>query len=695
MLVRPCRRFHFFWQGILFLLRCALSAALRRILVIFLALAPLSAFAFSDWQQPTADELKMSSYAAAPDAPAVYLFRQETVDDNIHIHAIYVRIKILSEKGKQMFGDIEIPYDDRASKIRDVAGRTIHSDGTIVPFTGQPYDKLLVKEGNRRVMAKVFSMPDVQVGSILEYKWVVSYNDDYIVPPQWYIQQPVPVAKAHYHFASSNARGGNLRFVMSNEFGHAMTANQLLYTYILPPGDKIRVNADGTYDVDAENVPALPNEEYLPPIGSLSYRVVFYYSPFRNPAEYWKTDGKYWSEDFDRFAKASGKLRDAVNGIVAAGDNDQQKVQKIYAAVMKLENTSFTREHSAEENKAEGLRVKTAEDIWVQQRGSADEITRLFVAMARAAGLRAYGAIVTNTDDAIFVPSYLSWGQLDDELATVSIDGKEIFFDPGQRYCEFGKLHWKHTWAGGIRETGDGTQTFTTPGPSYKDNSLDRIAQLTLDPDGHVHGVIREIMTGAEALRWRDAALRGDEDGVKKRFEEQLQRSMPPGVQLKTDHFLGLADYTGPLMVVVNVSGTMGTETGKHVFLPAVFFEAGNAPLFSQAQRENPVDLRYPYMVHDQFNLTLPPNISVESLPKEADVPFASNGDYIAKFGVQDNTLAYGRLLRVANFVYKPTEYSALRDFYQKISADDQAQVALKISPVAATVATTTPAGGK
>jgi hypothetical protein len=100
-------------------------------------------------------------------------------------------------------------------------------------------------------------------------------------------------------------------------------------------------------------------------------------------------------------------------------------------------------------------------------------------------------------------------------------------------------------------------------------------------------------------------------------------------------------------------------------------------------------------MVHDQFNLTLPPNISVESLPKEADVPFASNGDYIAKFGVQDNTLAYGRLLRVANFVYKPTEYSALRDFYQKISADDQAQVALKISPVAATVATTTPAGGK
>ncbi len=38
-----------------------------------------------------------------------------------------------------------------------------------------------------------------------------------------------------------------------------------------------------------------------------------------------------------------------------------------------------------------------------------------------------------------------------------------------------------------MRKTGDGTQIFSTPGPSYKDNSLDRAAELTLDPDGKVH----------------------------------------------------------------------------------------------------------------------------------------------------------------------------------------------------------------
>ncbi len=322
----------------------------------------------------------MKSYAAAPDAPAVYLFREERVDDSIHIHTVYARIKILSEKGKEMFGDIEIPYEATNFDIRGVSGRTIHSDGTVIPFTGKPYDKLLVKEGNNRVMAKVFSMPDVQVGSVLEFRWVLGYSDNYAVPPQWYIQQKVLILKAHYHFVPTTHE-----LTSTDAHGHENRVNSLLYSPILPAGVKVREGQDG-FDLVVENIPALPHEDYLPPLGSLSYHVIFYYSAFRSGEEYWKTEAKYWSKDFDRFAAPSGKISSAVNGIVAPGDNDEQKVQKIYAAVMKLENTSFTREHSAEENKAEGLKTKNAEDIWAQQRGNDDEITRLFVAMVRAAG---------------------------------------------------------------------------------------------------------------------------------------------------------------------------------------------------------------------------------------------------------------------------------------------------------------------
>lgn len=673
-------------------------AVLRRALVLCLVLAPLSAFAFPEWQEPTPAELSMKSYAADPDAPAVYLYREETVDDALHMHSTYARIKILSEKGKDMYSDVELPYLSGYS-VDSIAGRTIHSDGTVVPFTGKPYNKLLTKEGNLKVMAKVFSMPDVQVGSILEYRFKLHYADGIVASPHWLIQRRIPVIKAHYHFMPSPDRDGGSRFITAVEYGHEMIANQLLFTRILPPGDNISHDVAGRFDLTVENIPALPHGDFLPPLGNFSNRVIFYYSPFTNGAEYWSTIGKYWSKDFDHFAHVSDKIRSAVNGIVAPADTDEQKVAKIYAAVMKIDNTNFSRAHTAQENKAEGVKIKSAEDVWAQQRGSSDDITRLFVAMVRAAGLKAYGAYVVNRDTNVFDQSYLYWGQLDDEVAIVSINGKEVYFDPGQRYCEFAKLHWKHTWAGGIRQTADDTQIFTTPGEAYTDNIVTRNAELTLDPNGQVHGRIYVNMTGVQALRWRQAALRSDETAIKKDFDKEFQGSMPPGIAVKTDHFIGLADYGHALMAAVDVTGTLGNQTGKHIFIPAVFFEAGDSPLFAQTKREYPVYIHYPYTISDHLKLTLPPNLTVESTPKPAFINYSPNADYVVNFGSKPQIFEYARRLRLSNTLYKATEYPGLRDFFQKVSSDDQAQFAVKVAPVAvsasAPVQAAAPAGGK
>ncbi len=657
---------------------------LGRLLFFCLALAPLSAFGFSDWQQPAPEELKMTSDPAAPNAPAVYLFREETVNDDYHMHSMYARIKILNEKGKEMFSDIEIPYEARTFSITDIGGRTIHADGTVIPLTAKPIDKLVVKSGNYKVMEKVFSMPDVQVGSIVEYRWKLRYDNDILSSPAWYIAQPVFVHRAHYHFNPTKSS----MTITHTEHGHEEVANSLLYTFSLPQGAKVREGQDG-YDLVVENIEPLPDEDYMPPFRSFSYRVIFYYSPWRTPDEYWRNQGKYWSKDVDRFANA-GKVRGVVSQIVAPGDSDEQKVEKIYAEIMKIENTSFTRTHSAEENKAEGLKVKNADDIWEQKRGTSDEITRLFIAMVRAEGLKAYAMIVVNRNQNVLQTAYMDWDQLDDEIAIVSIGGKEVFFDPGQRYCEFGKLHWKHTWVSGVRQTDGGTQIATTPGLTYVDNKTDRIAQLSLDPDGKLHGFIRLTMTGTEALYWRHVALSSDQDELKKEFDQYLQERVPSGVEVKTNHFVGLTDYKTMLMAQVDVSGTLGTSTGKRIILPAVFFEAATKPLFVHEKRENPVDLHYPYSVHDQFSVTLPPNLTAESVPKQTNIPFAPNGDYIAKFVVQDNTYAYGRLLRLANPFYKVDEYTSLRSFYQKMNTDDQEQVVLHPAAVAAVTA---PAG--
>lgn len=652
-----------------------------RLLPFCLVLTAVPAFSYSEWQQPTPEELKMTSDPAAPNAPAVYLFREETVDDKIHMHSMYARIKILNEKGKE-YGDVEIPYWGGDFQVRNISGRTIHSDGTVIPFTGQAIEKLDFKTSEYRRMRKVFSLPDVQIGSIIEYRWILAYDDHRLSSPEWYIQQPIYVHKAHYHF---NPPPDYIN-ITTKEHGHENLANQLLYTSALPQGVKVRQGFDG-YDLTVEKIPPIPDEDYMPPFHSFTYRLIFYYSPWRTSDEYWRNQGKYWNKEVDRFASPSDKLRAAVQQIIAPGDSDQQKVEKIYAAVMKIENTSFTREHSAEENKAEGLKIKTADDIWDQKRGNDDAITRLFIAMVRSAGLKAYDMIVVNRNRDIMQQAYLNWYQLDDEIAIVPIGGKDMYFDPGQRYCSFGKLHWKHTLATGVRQTDSGTAIANTPGVSYKDNSTLQIAQLKLDPEGKVNGVIRITYSGAEALYWRQAVLRTDEAEAKKDFEEELQTRVPPGVTVKTNHFIGLTDYTSLLMVQVDVSGSLGTSTGKRAFVPASFFEASTKPLFVHDKRENPIDLHYPFITKDQVSIEVPEGMTIESVPKDSEIPFPKQADYVSKYVPKGNTYNYGRLLILANCFFMPDEYATLRDFYQKFNAQDQQQVVLALGAVKAPVA--------
>ncbi len=615
----------------------------------------------------------MTSDPAAPDAAAVYLYRQEISDDKLHMHSLYARIKILTEKGKE-YGDVELPlYEGHTFNIRDVKGRTIHSDGTVIPFTGKPIEKLVLKEGNKKVMTKVFSLPDVQVGSIIEYEYVLSYEDNIASSPRWYIQQPLFVHKAHYHFVPTERE-----LTSNSEHGHMVVG--LMYTPVLPPGVQVRRGLDG-YDLVIENVPPMIDEDYMPPMESISYRVIFYYSGYRSSDEFWREEGKYWSKNVDRFAQPSGKLKAAVQQLVAPGDTEEQKLRKIYAAVLQLENTSFTREHTAAENKAEGLKVKTADDIWEQKRGNNDELTLLFIAMARAADLKAYALIVTNRNSGLLIRSYLDRDQLDDEIAIVSVNGKEMFFDPGERYCEFGKMHWKHTSVEGVRQMEGGRTAFAgSDNLGFKDTHILRIAELKLGSDGKLQGIIRLTFTGSEALRWRQDILRSDEEQAKKDFEEELQKDMPVGVVVKTNHFVGATDYNHALMVMVDVSGSMGTATGKRVFLPGTFFEANAKPLFVHAKRENPVDLHFPYMVNDTVTLTLPAGMSIESVPKDTEIPLPKFADYVAKYKGTDTTYAYGRVMALGNVLYEKGEYPQLKDFFAKANAQDQQQAVLQVT---------------
>ena len=70
---------------------------------------------------------------------------------------------------------------------------------------------------------------------------------------------------------------------------------------------------------------------------------------------------------------------------------------------MKLDNTRFTRKKSEAERKEQKLKdIKAAEDVWKQKSGSDDNITLLYVALGRAAGLKVSPMQVVDRSHALF-----------------------------------------------------------------------------------------------------------------------------------------------------------------------------------------------------------------------------------------------------------------------------------------------------
>jgi hypothetical protein len=657
--------------------------------LLFIAIASPTLL-HAQFQQPTPEELKMTEDPKAPGAAAVYLNIEEITNDPFHSISFYARIKILAEKGKEL-ATVEVPYLHGPSRVTDIQARTIHADGTVIPLVGKPDELLYVKSATRNgdfeIDRKVFNLPSVEVGSILEYSYKISYDEHMVSSPEWKIQRPYFVHKAHYAFTpfkefmrdSMDHTGSYL----TDSRGRVL--NTLQWWTQIPPGAELKRDGFGRFNLDLNDIPASPQEEWMPPIDSFLLQVRFYYKFATNIQDFWVSETKLWSKDVDRFAEPAKPIRDAVNGLISAGDSDLDKAKKFYKAVQALDNTDFSREKSAAERKKLKLKtVKRAEDTWAQKSGSSQDIAMLYIAMLRAAGLTAYDMKLVNREKGVFNPGYLDFDQLDDDVVILATNGQEIWLDPGEKMCPFQTLHWSHTGAKGARQSPDGHYAATTPFPAYKPNSLLRIGDLTVDEHGGVSGTFRFNMTGQEALRWRQTAIRNDETEVKKQFDQWIESMVPDGVEAHIDHFLGLDDPDVNLIAIVRAQGALGSATSKRLLLPGFFFETRGAhPFVDQEKRLEAVDMHYGEQVSDQVTYRLPAGLSIEGAPQDATVSWKDHAVLMVKTASAPGSITIARTLARAFTVASPEEYQDLRGFYQKIAASDEQQLVLTRAPAA------------
>ena len=312
------------------LCRLALLAILA-IAAVGLVTPPTQA---DDWLPISAEELKMTSDPKAPGAPAINLYRQVDRDDQGYRETNYIRIKILTEEGRK-YGDVSIPLYKQGEQVNNIRARTIRPDGSVVNFDGKVYLAPIVKGKNLKIMAKTFTLPDVQVGSIIEYRYISSWEQYLVYDSRWILSDDLFTKHAKFTLKPSP------------DFAVTWSWNAL------PAGAAAPKQEGHLISLEVNDVAAFHTEDYMPPENELKSRVDFIYSQDleRDPDKFWKKQGKKYDDTVESFIGKRKAMEQAVGTIVSPGDSPEVKVRKIYARVLQVHNTSMDVEKTEQEQK--------------------------------------------------------------------------------------------------------------------------------------------------------------------------------------------------------------------------------------------------------------------------------------------------------------------------------------------------------
>ncbi len=626
------------------------------------------------WLPITQQDLAIKEVPNDPGADAIQLYMSYYKDDDAKFVSVYHRIKILRESGKDR-ADVEIPIAPGQS-LKELAARTIGPDQKIVDFTGQPFEKLLIKKQGVKYAAKSFTLPAVSVGSIIEYRYVITLPRGVVSEiSAWPVQESIFTVKENLRF---RAYQGLVE--LPTEWSSLVPRSRVAYSYLNQiAGDLPSKKPDNLMELELQNVPKFDAEEYMPPEDDFRPVILFYYGgrEISSPDSFWDEWEKLITQYVDKFTSNSREISKAAEQAIGSEADPERKLRKLYARAQQIRNLSFERDRTSQERKEEHLkRNASAQEVLQHGYGTSWDVNAAFTAMARAAGFDANMLGMSDRKERSFSKLILWLGQLDSSAVQVKAGGKELVLDPGTRFCPFGLLRWKNTATTALQFSKVGGGFRTTPKPET--SLIHRVAKVSLDPDGELNGEITVNFEGEDALDHRLDALDEDEAGRRKSLEEEVRTWLPRGSVVKLQDSQGWELMDAPLIAHFKITiHAFASIAGKRLLLPAYFFSTQQKNMFTSQYRRYPIAFSYPFTEEDDLTMTLPEGYTVEEPPfrRKAGLGYAG---YEISSTAEEHQLVTKRKLRFEELQLPPEKYEELKNLFVIVQKGDDGHAVLR-----------------
>lgn len=603
------------------------------------------------------EDMTMKVYPADTTAPAVILTDFGRAEMSILTTSVrmnferHIRIKILKNDGLEWANaKIRLDHDGTGSaeeRVTNLKASTFNLvDGKIVE-TKMSKDAVFKEKFNKYTTHQKFTLPDVKVGSVIEYSYTVS-SQYFTSLPNWQFQHSIPT------------RWSEFWAIFPQEFVY----EKYMQGYIATTSKNPKQNWC------AENVPAFKPEPYMTSEEDYIARINFALSYVNFPGRQIEIMGSWdkynkdltESDSFFGAIKGSGFLKKHVEEITAGKTEPEERIAAIYDWVR----------NNIEWDGIKDTYPDNLKKIMEAKKGTSSDINVLLASMINKAGYDVDMVMLSTRDHGFIRKLYPMARQFNYNVCRVRLDQREILLDATDKYIPFGILPERCLNGEGfaISKTHSG---WIKLNPTIKSRTVTS-SDLILDADGLLKGKLAFRREGYAAVSTRHDYHKNGKDEYQKSVLSGKTWEVV-GTDFKIDEELNKPVEESYDLVLNDIASSTGSQI---YFNPIVAGQIVENPFKSEV-REYPVDFTCPSERVYSAKIVIPEGYAIEELPQTKIFALPGNaGRFIYNVGFAGNTVNVTAILTINKALFVQDEYPQLREFFNLIVAKQSEQIVLK-----------------
>ena len=596
-----------------------------------------------------------------PDAGAVILLdegKMEILTTSQLPLSIFERhriVKIMNPRGHR-YAFVTIPYSSQ-SRVENIQARTIAPDGKIYLLNKKNiYDVNLypgfIFYSDQR--AKIFTLPAVEDGSIVEYRYIVQMQS-HSLWPAWNFQDYAPIIKSKFTISAPSEW----------ELNHKLYRIDLESSVTKAPS-----GFKSTYSWEKSNAPAFKTEFGMPSINDCIARLEVAPVGIKT----WDDVASWYHELAEPQTKAGRGVKAKALELTAGLDNNYDKLKTIYEWVRDQIR------YVAIEIGIGGFQPYPAEEILLNRYGDCKDIATLICSLAREVGIDAYHVLVSTWQNGMPDTSLPSPLQFNHAIAYCPDVGENgTWMDGTDKGAPFGRLPWYDQGLPTlvVGKEGKGEIIFTPRNPADSNQTIFQW-NVHLDANGAatVQGETR--YKGANASEMRGMLYYASSEN-RKNWLETFLAARCPGAILDSFTIAGLNPTQDSLTITYLFQTPIFSipYDSEMTLRPGQILAFDLPDYFRSSTRNHPIQFRFG--TKSKLNLMI-------NIPDEWEMKTSVSSDSLtSQFGsatwdhsIHDKKLNIRIKSQLNGATIQPGQYRAFQNFIDQIKARDLREIVLQ-----------------